>query len=333
MRRTAKAWSYHAGEKGRNRVRVFAHPKTATIFLEVKDGGAKRRVALGHRDRDATKAKADQVAAARAQQTYRPRTDFTLATLFDNYVREVTPTKGRHKQAHDRRATRMLLDMLGPQRTAASLTIRDWQRFVTERRRRGDQRAGCTHGQPVGARQIEYDLRLLLAVLNWAVHAGWLDRNPVAGCPFPDGETPHRPILTDEQYRALLAVSSDISPLFRLAVIVTHETGHRIGAVSLLRWCDIDWTAGMVRWRGGQDKIRYEHVTPLTWTARAALDQAQRERGVIGDAWSSRPPPIRSTRSPGISCGIGGSGASNSRSSIRSPVGGGTASGAGLRRS
>ena len=41
----------------------------------------------------------------------------------------------------------------------------------------------------------------------------------------------------------------------------------------------------MVRWRGGQDKIRYEHVTPLTVTARTALEQAQRERGVIGDAW------------------------------------------------
>ena len=65
MRRTVNAWSYHAGEKGRNRVRVFAHPKTGTIFLEVKDGGAKRRVALGHRDRDAAKAKADQVAASK----------------------------------------------------------------------------------------------------------------------------------------------------------------------------------------------------------------------------------------------------------------------------
>lgn len=66
--------------------------------------------------------------------------------------------------------------------------------------------------------------------------------------------------------------------------------------------------------RGSQDKIRYEHVTPLTLTARTALEQAQRDVASSATPGSSRPPPIPSTRSPGISCGIGGCGGSSARS-------------------
>ena len=121
-------------------------------------------------------------------------------------------------------------------------------------------------------------------MLNWAVNAGWLDRNPLKGFRVERQEDPRRPILTASQYECLLAASGSISPLFRLALIVTHETGHRIGAVRLLRWSDIDLQQGTVRWRAEHDKIGYEHTTPLTKAAIKALQQVRREYSAIGDA-------------------------------------------------
>lgn len=41
----------------------------------------------------------------------------------------------------------------------------------------------------------------------------------------------------------------------------------------------------MIRWRGENDKIGFEHETPLTRCAIAALDIARRERPSVGDAW------------------------------------------------
>lgn len=39
MTHTTKRWSYSTGERGRNRVRAFEHPKTGTLFLEFAEGG------------------------------------------------------------------------------------------------------------------------------------------------------------------------------------------------------------------------------------------------------------------------------------------------------
>jgi hypothetical protein len=74
MQRKAGRWSFITGEKGRNRVRVFAHPDTGRLFLELRENGAKRRIALGHRDREAAKLKAEEVAAAlrRPNRVFQP---------------------------------------------------------------------------------------------------------------------------------------------------------------------------------------------------------------------------------------------------------------------
>ena len=46
----------------------------------------------------------------------------------------------------------------------ATLSQRDWDRFIRERRA---GRVGAS-GSPVSDRTIEYDLKFLIAVLNWA---------------------------------------------------------------------------------------------------------------------------------------------------------------------
>ncbi len=291
MTQAKKGWSYSAGEWGRNRVRAFEHPRTGRLFLEFGDNGQRKRIALGHRDRDAAKAKAEEVALAFRRGEPRPTPVPTLRTLFDNYLREVTPQKGPSTQRHDHRAVLLFLAFLGGERKAKTLSRRDWDAFIAWRRRGGDQRDGRTRGRVVGNRVITYDLKFLRSVLKWATTAGdgqgqtLLERNPLEGLSYPKEENPRRPILNDKEYAALLGVSRTVDPAFELALVLANETGHRIGAISLLRWSDVDFESQTIRWRASHDKIGFEHQTPLTGSAFGALQRSRKAQGSIGDAW------------------------------------------------
>jgi integrase len=284
-------WSYSAGEWGRNRVRAFEHPTTGRMFLEFADSGKRKRIALGHRDREAAKGKAEEVAAALRRADAPVPTAPTLQMLFDNYLREVTPGKGESKRKHDHRAVALFQACFGPTKKAATLNRRDWDAFVAWRRRGGDTRPGQAKGRQVGVRIVEYDLKFLHAVLNWAVMARdasgefLLERNPLKGMPWPKEGTPNRPTLTDKQYTAMLKAARRVDALCALALVLAHETGHRIGSIRLLRWSDVDRGRRAIRWRGENDKIGFEHETPLTNEAVAALDAARRERPAVGEAF------------------------------------------------
>lgn len=127
-----KGWSYAAGEKGKNRVRVY-EGRSGPIHLEYRDDGKRRRHSLGHRDRERAKREARAV-AARFVATGAPTDELTLGTLFDIYVTEVTPRKGHWKRSHDHRAARTFLDCFGRDRPVLSLTLRDWDLFIEQRR-------------------------------------------------------------------------------------------------------------------------------------------------------------------------------------------------------
>ncbi|MDE0475133.1 MAG: site-specific integrase, partial [Gammaproteobacteria bacterium] len=105
-----------------------------------------------------------------------------------------------------------------------------------------------------------------------------LDRNPLKGLRMPTEKNPTRVVLSEEEYRALLGVSREVDWRFHVALVLAHETGHRIGAIRHLRWPDIDLGGGVVRWRAEHEKTGYEHTTPVTAEALAVLEEA-RERG------------------------------------------------------
>ena len=58
---------------------------------------------------------------------------------------------------------------------------------------------------------------------------------------------------------------------FRIALLIAHETGQRIGAVRQLRWSGIDMERGTIRGRGEHQKTGYEHQTPVTAEVLAGL--------------------------------------------------------------
>ena len=283
--------SYGAGEWGRNRVRVFPDPKTGIFQIEWRENGSRLTRSLKHRDWMKAKRQADEFAAGfvgpdlngKAEAEPEP---LTLEKLFDIYGEEVTPAKGRHTRLHDRAAMGMFLDCFGRERKPGTLSQRDWDRFIRLRR------AGKVgpSGEPVSDRTVERDLRFLLAVLNWAGRSRdeegrlLLEANPLRGLKPPREKNPIRVLLTAAEYEALLEASREMDWRFRVALVLAHETGHRIGAIRQLQWSDIDLGGGIVRWRGEHEKTGYEHRTPLTVEALAVLDEARKRNPGIGNA-------------------------------------------------
>ena len=294
--------SYGAGEWGRNRVRVFPDPKTGILQMEWRENGRRLTRSLKHRDWSRAKRQADEFAAGFAEPGLNGKADaepepLTLEGLFDIYGEEVTPTKAKRTQERDRVAMRMFLDFLGPHRRPETLSQRDWDRFIRERRA---GRVGPS-GKPVSNRMIECDLRFLVAILNWASRSRdeqgrlLLTSNPLRGLKTPVEKNPLRVVLSDEEYRALLKVSRRVDWRFHVALVLAHETGHRIGAIRKLQWTDIDFEGRIIRWRAEHEKTGYEHSTPLTDKAITALKEALRRNSARGDT-----PVLPSTQDPSI---------------------------------
>jgi integrase len=246
-------------------VRVFVH-RTGKLFAEYRREGRKVRYSMGHTDRAMAKVEADSLAAS-LRQPDRPE-PILIGQFFENYLREVTPTKALSTQKHDRTTIERFRLFFGPERRADSLTHRDAAGDEYERRKGGDLRPRAKTAKkvhhPVRSRSIVYDLRKLKAVLTWGVHAGVLDRNMLTGYKVADDGTPHRPVFTEPQYRALLKTADAFPWQFGSLLVIAHETGHRLNAMLTLQWRDVDLTMGRITWRRENDKIGYEHVTPMT---------------------------------------------------------------------
>ena len=283
--------AYSAGEWGRNRVRVFADPKTGMYQIEWRENGRRLSRSLRHRDWRRAKRQADEFAAGfvppevNGSRNAEPE-PLTLGALFEIYGEEVTPTKSGHTRKHDRITMGMFLRFFGRNRDPATLSQRDWDRFIRARRA---GRVGPS-GRPVSDRTVEYDLKLLIAIFNWAAKSRdergrlLLDRNPLRGLRTPKEKNPRRVVLAEDEYQALLKVSRKVDWRFHVALVLAHETGHRIGAIRKLRWTDIELDAGMIRWRAEYEKTGYEHTTPVTAEALAALAEAREMKVGGGDA-------------------------------------------------
>jgi hypothetical protein len=295
-----RAVSYKTGEKGSNRVRLFSHARDGSLYLEYRDGASKKSISLGHSDENQGKHAADTLALSlRENEPARP-TVLTLRALFDKYEREETPLKGVHKQKHDVRARKLFEVCWSPSAKVKDLDLSDWNRFIQQRRKgtlRPNGRKGETKEQKekgVRDRVIAYDLKHLRAVIRWAQSvrengSPLLVSDPCKGFPLPSEASPRRPTTNDEEYSKLEVAASELEGIAPLFLLMVHETGHRCSAVGLLRWSDLELNEkdgeSWVRWREENDKIGFQHRTPLSTGAVKALKTAQKLSGCIGEAW------------------------------------------------
>ena len=83
----------------------------------------------------------------------------------------------------------------------------------------------------------------------------------------------------------MLQVAEDMDWRFGVALVLAHETGHRIGAIRQLRWDDVDIEGGEITWPQSTEKTGYAHTTAITPEAVAALRRARERNPGIGAAW------------------------------------------------
>lgn len=297
-----KRSSYIVGEKGVNRVRLFAQDRDGILYVEYRDESqVKRRQCLKHGDWDRGKKAAESLAAAlREHDTVRRHEGLTLQSLFDRYERLELVKKSPAVQAH-RRRTRVLFERCwGAQTKASALGKNHWNKFIEERgsgvlcppgRDRKDHPKQSPRAKPAGERQVQYDLSFLRAVLNWAMSEKdengkrLLDANPFHGLRLHAKTTPKRPLVNDAEYSRLKSAAVEIGSGVALFLVLAHETGHRASAIRQLRWSDFNAETKTLRWRAESDKLKFDHTVPLSEAAVAALSAAQRECGRIGEAW------------------------------------------------
>lgn len=283
-----KEWAYSTGERGVNRVRAFEQGGKLFVEYYVSEAGSPvpRRKRLAIRgDRSVAKSKADELAVAFRREERNDTLHVTCARLFDIYEGEVSVGKGRFTRLHDKSALEMFRRSFGAARDVRTLNRRDWDRFIRQRQDGTLQPRKNYRKGGVRNRTITYDLKLVVAVFNWAVLSGLLDKNPFKGLPFPVELNPVRKMFTEEQYADLIEQARAINPQYELLLSVCYYTGHRIGSVRHLRWSNIDFETNGITWVAEHDKMGRGHETPLKAELKEMLQQAHQQQAAAGDAW------------------------------------------------
>ena len=280
QKRRKKHWSYNAGERGRNWVRAHRQKRDGRYYLEWMDAGVRRSAALkGVSTEEHAKRKADELAARLA--TLVPGAEpTTLDRVIDLYLEKKTPQKGDSKKEHDGRGARVWRSYFDSQpevnrrfsRTPDSLDRIDWDGFIAARR------SGQIPGweRAVRDRSVAYDLKFMLAVLNWAVGARIIDANPwrpeirtAQHWPMPREKNPRRPSMPDEVLEGLIRHSS--SWQFHTMLRLGRETGRRNNSIRQLRWSDVDFVNKRITWRAETDKTGTQHMTTMLEPVEAIL--------------------------------------------------------------
>jgi integrase len=112
---------------------------------------------------------------------------------------------------------------------------------------RSDKRMGKRGRRLGGDGAARKCLRLLSAVVSWAIEHGYADRHPFAGMIKMEGDGTRETVITDpDHYQRLIATMNDmvedgsISPAARAFFITILLTGMRRGEAQKLRWNQID---------------------------------------------------------------------------------------------
>lgn len=210
----------------------------------------------------------------------------TVETLFRRYTSE-----GRHLPdgslktepylEHVRLTGRYLAKFFGRSQLVSELTPDRIHDYVVWRR------GGGVGGRRVRPNTIQRDLGMFKAALNWACQKyegghPLLTRHALEKVRIPTEKDPKRPVLEVESIRVLLGVARTVHPLLRPMILLAWRTGRRLSAILALRWDDVDFRHGTIRWRAEYDKIRQTWVVPARRDLLKELRRFRTERPGIG---------------------------------------------------
>lgn len=164
---------------------------------------------------------------------------------------------------------RALLPMFGRMRLDA-ITRPHVERFRNDRLAGKLPRARRNLGRALAPATVALELGLLRRILNVAVEAGLLDRNPVAKLKMPKFDNRRDRVIDATEYQRLLAAADDRQGAhMRPIQVVAYETGMREGEVVGLRWADVDFARHFARLT--ETKNGEKRNVPLTEAAEEAL--------------------------------------------------------------
>jgi integrase len=98
-----------------------------------------------------------------------------------------------------------------------------------------------------------------------------LEPHPLEAFRIPSERDPKRPVISDATVATLLGVADEVHPYLCTLIVLARTTGRRLSAILGLRWDDIDFPAGKIRWRAEHDKLRTTWLVPVAADTLAEL--------------------------------------------------------------
>jgi integrase len=278
--------------------------KGGTFYRDVwVPGHGKNRRSIGTSDRSkAEKIGRELLAELLRDGAVSADAPLALGDLWERYRSEALQFLDNHptSKANDTNHAEVLLSFFGEQCDVRGLGESDASAFAAARRAGGLQLRSGRVTEPVGARSVEVELRLLRMMLRWAttvrIHKGvrLLDRNPLDGIRHIREENPRRPVASWDRFTATRKAIQELADAatsasrrqqwvkLELALVLAESTGRRLGSIRQLHWTDIDFTAGTIRWSAAADKKGREAVIAVPTTL---LNELRSFRTSLGGAF------------------------------------------------
>src|SRR5260370_12017469 len=289
-RKPRRCWSKSIGERG-HRIRLYEARPGGPIMRSVFINGKEDRKSLRTRDKGLAIQQTYQLLnALLANDEALNEQSLTLGMVADRYVKSRTHLSKKERTEREEAAMlHRVVAFLGRTRNVQSLSESDVRGYALARRRGDGAIIRTRPGRPIRNRTVEADLEMLRRALNWATRERTpsgrrlVPENPLIGVKLPAESNPRRPVLTHDAFQRLLKVAGRVHRLLKMALIVAEGTGRRLSAWRNLCWDDVDFQCGTIHWRAETDKQGHEQVVPLSDAVRAALAEARRGQGSIGN--------------------------------------------------
>jgi integrase len=311
MAKRRALWSRTIDESGIS-VRLSERERRGTIYRDVRESTRDRK-SLGHSDRTLAVEQAKALAKRLAELQYAGYGPLTLGQLAALYRQHKTALMTEKRKQTVESMLMLLERQIGRGQIVEDLT-QDHLDSYSHARRSGAivSPRHRTKEVGVGVGTVRNELQLLCALTAWAATfrqrgKSLISSDSLRGAKLPIEQNAKRPMATEERYGALLEIADKAEPTgrFRCVLVLARETGRRINAICSLNlsdvlttkeqtglslgaaglpiaWADV-WPNGAIRWRSETDKKGFQSITPLSKTARVALDVYFARYPRIGD--------------------------------------------------
>lgn len=198
----------------------------------------------------------------------------TINEHMDDYdVEHVQARVADVKRQHE--IMRVLRKFFGRMRPS-DLTANIIQKYILARNN------GTLNGRQAGNSTVRRELNCLIACLNHQVKQRRLLASDIPHIHLPEGAPPKDLWLSDAECQQLLMAANHeqdrLSRVFRFTMIAL-ETASRKTAILRLKWDDIDWEHGMIRFdTGGMSRIKRRVPVPISDSLMPVLVRAYHEQ-------------------------------------------------------